>query len=206
MKKFYLALVMALCALGIQAQWQGWPQGGQQGRPQGQQGRPQAGQQGAQQRFSPEKFDADMQDFITKEANLTPQEASKFFPVYKEMQEKQRVLFMRQSQVARTKPADEQGCLKAIKESDDIDLELKNIQKTYHKRFLDLLPASKVYDILQAEQRFYRHTMRSWGRGNGNTNGNGRRQQQFPRFPQFPQFNQGQGSGMPQMPQRRGQN
>ena len=69
MKKFYLALMMALFALGIQAQWQGRPQGGQQGRPQ-------EGQQGAQQRFSPEKFDADMQAFITKEANLTPQEAS----------------------------------------------------------------------------------------------------------------------------------
>ena len=44
------------------------------------------------------------------------------------------------------------------------------------------------------------------GAGNGNGNGNGRRQQQFPYFPQFPQFNQGQGGGMPQMPQRRGQN
>ena len=94
--------------------------------------------------------------------------------------------------------------MKVIKEGDDIDLELKNIQKNYHKRFLDLMPASKVYDILQAEQRFFRHTMRSWGRGSGNGH-----RQQFPRFPQFPQFNQGQGGGMPQMPQRpqrRGQN
>jgi hypothetical protein len=191
MKQFFVALMMALFATGIQAQQQWMPQRG-------------GGQQGSQERFSPEKFDADLQEFITKEAGLSHQEAAKFFPVYKEMLGKQRALFMRQSQLAKVKPADEQGCMKVIKEGDDIDLELKNIQKNYHKRFLDLMPASKVYDILQAEQRFFRHTMRSWGRGNGN----GRRQQ-FPHFPQFPQFNQGQGGGMPQMPQmpqRRGQN
>lgn len=126
----------------------------------------QGGQQ-AQQRFSPEKFEADLQGYITKEAHLTQQEASKFFPVYKEMQEKQRALFDRQRELAKVKPSDEQGCLKVIKESDEIDLELKRIQQTYHARFIELLSASKVYDILKAEQRFHRHMMKNWGRGNG---------------------------------------
>lgn len=125
----------------------------------------QEGQQ-AQQRFSPEKFEAELQDYITKEAHLTQQEASKFFPVYKEMQEKQRALFDRQRELAKVKPSDEQGCLKVIKESDDIDLELKRIQQNYHARFIELLSASKVYDILKAEQRFHRHMMKNWGRGN----------------------------------------
>ena len=41
-----------------------------------------------QQKFSPEKFDAELQEFITNEAKLTPQEAAKFFPIYMEMQNK----------------------------------------------------------------------------------------------------------------------
>jgi len=116
------------------------------------------------QNFSPEKFEADLQQFITKEAKLSQEEADKFFPLYKEMQEKQRALFERQRELAKVKPSDEKGCLKVLKESDDIDLELKRIQKRYHLRFLDLMSASKVYDILQAEMRFHRHMMRSWSR------------------------------------------
>ena len=128
-----------------------------------------------QQRFSPEKFEAELKDYITKEANLTPQEAAKFFPLYKEMQEKQRALFGRQRGLGLVKPFDEQGCLKVIKEIDEIDLELKRIQQTYHTRFIEQLSASKVYDILRAEERFHRHMMRNWGRGNT---------QRQPRMPQ----------------------
>ena len=39
-------------------------------------------------KFSPEKFKADMEQFIVKEACLTPEESAKFFPVYDEMQKK----------------------------------------------------------------------------------------------------------------------
>ena len=80
-----------------------------------------------------------MQEFITKEAKLTPEDAAKFFPLYKEMQDKQRKLFARQRELANVKPSDEQGCLNVIKESDEIDLELKRIQQNYHKRFISML-------------------------------------------------------------------
>ena len=45
-------------------------------------------------KFSPEKFKADMEQFIVKEACLTPEESAKFFPVYDEMQKKQRAVFV----------------------------------------------------------------------------------------------------------------
>jgi hypothetical protein len=41
---------------------------------------------------------------------------------------------------------------------------MKRIQKTYHERFLDLLPASKVYAVLKAEDKFYRHVFRRFNR------------------------------------------
>lgn len=113
-----------------------------------------------ERKFSPEKFDAELQQFIVQEAHLTPQEAACFFPVYKEMHNKQRVLYDRMRQMGRIKPQDEKGCLKAIQERDNIDVELKRIQQTYHNKFLDILPASKVYDVIQAEDLFHRRMLR----------------------------------------------
>lgn len=115
-------------------------------------------------KFSPEQFDADLQQFITTEAGLTPQEAARFFPVYREMQRKQRALYGQQRQQGNVKPQDEEGCQKMIRERDEIDLKLKYIQQTYHVKFLEILPATKVYDIIKAEDRFHRRMLRNWGR------------------------------------------
>jgi len=116
-------------------------------------------------RFSPEQFDAELQSFIAKEASLTPQETTSFFIVYKEMQKKQRALFVRQRQLSRVKPADEQGCMKAIQERDQIEVELKRIQEQYHNKFFEILPASKVYDVIKAEDKFHRSKLKQWSHG-----------------------------------------
>ena len=144
-----LLVIVALCATMAQPQQQ---QGG--------------GGQQPQFRFSPEKFDAELQQFIVQEASLTPQESAKFFPVYKEMQRKQRALYDRQRRLATIKPQDEAGCQKAIRDRDEIDVELKRIQQTYHNKFLDMLPTSKVYDVIKAEDRFHRRMLKRWGRPN----------------------------------------
>lgn len=118
--------------------------------------------QGPQQ-FSPEQFEKELHQFITKEACLTPQEAAKFFPIYREMQKKQRALYGRQQQLGRIKPTDEKGCEKAIRQRDEIELELKRIQQIYHDRLLSVVPASKLYDAIKAEDRFHRQKLRNWG-------------------------------------------
>ncbi len=115
-------------------------------------------------RFSPERFQADLEQFITEKACLTPQEAAKFFPIYKEMQSKQRVIFEQQRKMGHLKPADEKGCAKAIRQRDEYDLELKRIQQNYHQKFLSVLSASKLYDVLIAEDRFHRQMLRGWNR------------------------------------------
>lgn len=120
-----------------------------------------------QQKFDPAKFDAEQQQFITKAANLTDQEAARFFPLFREMQKKQRAIYERQRKLGFKKPADEKGCAESIRQHDQIDLELKQIQQTYHNKFLRVIPASKLYDVLQAEDRFFRMKLRSWGGGVG---------------------------------------
>lgn len=110
--------------------------------------------------FSPEKFRAEMEQFITREACLTPKEASKFFPVYDEMNKKQRIIFDSMRRLAKSKPTDEAGCRDAIRKRDKMDLELKNIQQTYHEKFLTIIPASKLFDVLKAEERFHRRMLK----------------------------------------------
>ena len=124
-----------------------------------------AQENGGGQQFSPDKFDAELRQYITEQAKLTEQEAEKFFPVYKEMQAKQRVVFGRQRELLRAKPEGEKACLEAIRQRDENELEMKRIQKNYHEKFLKQLPASKVYAILRAEDMFYRNMLR---RGNPN--------------------------------------
>ena len=130
------------------------------------------------QKFSPEKFQADLEQYITKEACLTPKEAAKFFPVYKEMMAKQRVVYERQRQMGWAKPTDEKGCEKAIRQRDEYDLELKRIQQTYHNKFLSIISASKLYDVLAAEDRFHRLMLRGgWNNHGWRNNGMGRGQE-----------------------------
>ena len=157
MKRLTTIMLTFLLATNVMAQ--GFGQ-----RPQGFGQRPQGfGQQ--PQKFSPEKFQADLEQFITKEACLTPQEAAKFFPIYKEMQAKQRTVYERQRQLGFGKPADEKGCEKNIRQRDEYDLELKRIQQTYHNKFLSVISASKLYDVLNAEDRFHRQMLRGWNAG-----------------------------------------
>ncbi len=116
-------------------------------------------------KFSPEKFQAELEQFITNEACLTPQEATKFFPLYREMHKKQRCAYNQMKALGKIKPADESECRKSIQKRDELELELKSIQQTYHNKFLGVLSASKVFDVIKAEDRFHRKTFRNWGNG-----------------------------------------
>ena len=114
--------------------------------------------------FSPEKFQADMEQFIATEAQLTADDAARFFPVYREKGEQQRRLYHQQQQIGRQHPKGEDACRQAIEQSDRLEIEIKQLQQQYHRRFLEILPAEKVYRILKAETRFHHRALRG---GNG---------------------------------------
>jgi hypothetical protein len=116
-------------------------------------------------RFSPEKFEADLRCFITKEASLTPQEADKLFPVFREMREKQREIYEKMRKLGMNKASDDEACKQFIIEYDKLNLELGELDVTYHKKMIKMIPASKVYAVMQAEKRFHRQMMKGWQRG-----------------------------------------
>ena len=118
-----------------------------------------------QQKFSPEKFQADLEQYITTEAGLTTEEAGKFFPLYREMQQKQRVVYNKMHELFKL-PHDEASCKRAVQRRDQLEIELKQIAQTYHNKFLRVLPASKVIGTIIAEDKFHRRAFRKFGQRN----------------------------------------
>ena len=118
-----------------------------------------------EKKFSPEKFDAEMTAYITKQARLTDEEAAKLFPLLREMHKQQRCLYQKKRSYGKENPATEEGCANAIHNRDKLDIELKQLEQTYHKKMMCVLPASKVYDVIKAESQFHRQMMKGWQKG-----------------------------------------
>lgn len=112
-------------------------------------------------KFDPLRFEADLEQFIATEAGLTAQQAAAFFPVYKEMRDKQRVLFGRMGQYRHVDTSDDDACAKAIRELDDCEMQIKQLQHQYHLKFMEILPAAKVLKAIRAEERFHRQAFKN---------------------------------------------
>ncbi len=113
-------------------------------------------QQQHKHKFDPKQFEADMEQYIVTEAALTPNEASAFFPLYKEMMGKQRTLFSKMHAYRHVDMTDEAACRKAIREMDEADVAIKELQQQYHQKFCKVLSPSKVLRVIKAEEKFHR--------------------------------------------------
>lgn len=106
--------------------------------------------------FNPAKFEADLEQFITVNACLSPSQTASFFPVYRQMMKKQRALFDEMRRLRMINPKDNEACEEAIRKQDELDIQIKQLQQEYHGRFLMMLPANKVLSIIKAEEKFHR--------------------------------------------------
>lgn len=106
--------------------------------------------------FNPAKFEADLEQFITVNACLSPSQAASFFPVYRQMMKKQRALFDEMRRLRMINPKDNEACEEAIRKQDELDIQIKQLQQEYHGKFLMMLPANKVLSIIKAEEKFHR--------------------------------------------------
>ena len=118
-----------------------------------------------EKKISPEKFEAELTEYKKKEAKLSDEEAAKYFPLLREMHKKQRCLYNKKRDLGREKPANEEGCAVAIRERDKLEIELKQLEQCYHKKMIQVIPASKLYDCINAENRFHRKMMKGWQKG-----------------------------------------
>ena len=106
--------------------------------------------------FDPKRFEADLEQFITTHAGLSIPEASIFFPLHREMMKKQRIIFDEMRRYHHIDTRDNEACAQAIRKQDELDIEIKQIQQEYHAKFMQVLPAGKVMQIIKAEEKFHR--------------------------------------------------
>ena len=133
-----LVAMLMICFVGVSAQGKG-------GKPRG---------------FDPKRFEAELEQYIVTKAALTPTESAKFFPVYRKMGKKMRMLFDEMRRYHHANPKDNEACAEAIRRQDEIDIEMKQLQQEYHAKFMLILPASKVLSIIKAEGDFHRQAFK----------------------------------------------
>ncbi len=129
--------------------------------------------------FSPEEFNHRLEEFVKCEAELTPQECKKFFPLMHEMLNKQREI---NGKIQYTiglgfKAKTEADYEKIIAWVTDLEVESKKIEQTYYKKkFHAVLTWKKIHKVrtalhkfnMEALRRFYPQDNRGWRRPNEN--------------------------------------
>lgn len=107
-------------------------------------------------RFNPEEFKQRMEQALTKEACLTPEEAKAFFPIYYEMKEKQRAC-IKQIRDLKQKPYTTQDAYaEAIAKIKNLQLDMAKVEQEYYKKLVKAVPAEKVFKAMTAEDKFHR--------------------------------------------------
>lgn len=114
-------------------------------------------------KLSKEEFRARQEAFITENANLTQQEAKKFFPLYFELQDKKSTYNreawqeMRKGKQGNLSEEEYARIVEALIQArittDQLDLE-------YVRKYKKFLSSKKIYDIQRAEMKFHRHLLK----------------------------------------------
>lgn len=111
-------------------------------------------------RLSKEEFREKQQTFITQRAELTPEEARKFFPLFYELQDKKKLLndSVRWNirQIKRMKAVPAAQYEKALDQMYDTRIRAAQMDKEYYLKFKSVLPAQKIYKVQRAEMCFKR--------------------------------------------------
>lgn len=113
--------------------------------------------------FSKEEFRAKQEAYLSDKAELTKEEAARFFPIYFELQDRKKAINDKAWQKARkgkepgTTDAEYEeiidGMVKARIECDELDLE-------YLQRFKKLLSPKKLFKLQRAEAKFRRDLLK----------------------------------------------
>ncbi len=101
--------------------------------------------------------------FITEQVELTPEEAQEFWPVYNEMEDKRKELthnLMKRfkGDKEKTEMTNEQA-EKMMQTQFAQEQALLDLKKEYHNKYSEILPATKVAKLYEAENMFRQRLM-----------------------------------------------
>ncbi|MDR0989529.1 MAG: hypothetical protein LBM06_08780 [Prevotellaceae bacterium] len=120
-------------------------------------------EEGCAQHLSPEEFRAKQEAFITERAELTPEEAARFFPIYFELQAAKRKLNEEAFKLMRkgdNKATTDEQYTQILTGVFDRRLAISRLDKEYFEKFKKVLPLRKIYLVQRAEIRFSREVIK----------------------------------------------
>jgi len=152
MKHLFLLIVALSFGLSLSAQQRG-------GNPKG----------GQRTDFNIEQYKKHMCDFIAKEAQLTPEEQQKLFPMVEEMLKKQHQIMGQQGELMRkafrNPQLSEEDCQMIINKGLEYEIQSKKIEQTYYKKFHTVISWNKALKVRGALMRFNREALRRFNPG-----------------------------------------
>lgn len=107
--------------------------------------------------FNPKEFRKAVEDFITRQAGLTPKEAHDFFPLYHEMKEQQRNVqgkMHRATQRVEKERLTDADCRRIVAQVKKFRQEYHDIETRYFRKFEHILPPNKLLRVMNAERKF----------------------------------------------------
>lgn len=118
---------------------------------------------GCNQHLNPDEFRAKKQAYITEKAELTKEEAKKFFPVYFELQDRKKQLNDESVSLLRKgkdgKMTEEQYA-EILEGVYDARIAADRLDKTYFEKFKKIISCRKIYLVQRAEMRFHRELLK----------------------------------------------
>ena len=116
-----------------------------------------------ERRLTKEEFQAKQKEYFSRQADLTHEEAARFFPLYFELQGKKGKLNQEAMEQMRKGKEDNlaeaeyanivESILKSRIASDELELE-------YLRKYRKFLTARKIYQLQRAEMRFHRELLK----------------------------------------------
>ncbi len=107
-----------------------------------------------------ERIEAHKIAFITKALNLTPEESQKFWPLYNEYSDKERMLRKGFETNKPKRGMSEDEANKVIDYYFDNEQRKLTLRKNYYDKFKMILPATKVVRLHFAENKFKRKLLK----------------------------------------------
>jgi hypothetical protein len=120
---------------------------------------------GCNQSLKPEEFRTKQKAYLTEKAGLTEEEATHFFPLYFELQDKKKKMhdevwsLMRKGEAKSEISEDEYADI--LNRIFELRIEGNKVEKDYLNKFRKVLSNQKLYRIQRAEMRFNREILRN---------------------------------------------
>ncbi len=117
-----------------------------------------------QENISKEEFRKKQKEFFIREAQLTPQEANYFFPLYFELQDKKKILTddaNSKRNKALKQELDELQYKAVIGQIINIQIKLGKLEQEYINKYRKALSNKKIFKIMTAEVKFRKEMLKS---------------------------------------------